>query len=255
MSQYAREDALNARQFEHLARATYDFDGNTELQVRFILHVAGRLGLRAGELAHFRADWLNEKEGTLTIPEHESCDFGADGGICGYCRSRAEDYYETRDRTVEEWMSVLASDYDNPPSEDVLREMAEHEQEKSATTMKDALSRRWEPKTEAGSRTVAYDFDVRTQLAVEDFTQEYDRWPLSKATVNRRVNSLADKSRVSENVYPHSLRATAASNHAKRDVSKSALMSTMGWVDYQTPGRYVAASAESAMREIRSKHR
>lgn len=87
------------------------------------------------------------------------------------------------------------------------------------------------------------------------FDDNYDRFPKSKATINRRVNDAAEASDIDLDIYPHALRATAGTIHASRNVSPYALMSVMGWKDMQTARQYIIASDESAAREIRSKHR
>jgi len=56
--------------------------GTTDLQTRFVCLAAGRLGLRAGKIAHFHAEWLDWDRMLLRIPQHEPCE-------CGYCRQQA----------------------------------------------------------------------------------------------------------------------------------------------------------------------
>ena len=47
------------------------------------LIAAGRLGLRGGELAHFRKDWVDFEKQVINIPAYQDCN-------CGYCRQQAE---------------------------------------------------------------------------------------------------------------------------------------------------------------------
>ena len=98
-------------------------------------------------------------------------------------------------------------------------------------------------------------FDVRVQLIIEEFIDKYERFPISKATLNRRVNRVVNRANVKGRVYPHSLRATAASLLASRDVSLFSLMSFMGWNDIETARSYLSSSEQSAAREIRNKYR
>jgi len=95
-SGHARDDALSPRQFEQLVNATYRIeDDRIELETRAVLFLAGRVGLRKGEITHLRNDWIDWSDGTLTVPEHQPCSKGArDGEVCGYCRRRAEDRIE-----------------------------------------------------------------------------------------------------------------------------------------------------------------
>ena len=121
--------------------------------------------------------------------------------------------------------------------------------------MSDALAEQWQPKTPTSARTVPFDFDVRVDLELRKFLNVSDGWERSAATLNRRISRVAEISDVSGRVYPHALRATAASYHASRDISVHSLMSIMGWADPSTARVYVRGDAESAAREIRSKHR
>jgi len=73
--------------------------------------------------------------------------------------------------------------------------------------------------------------------------------------VNRRINALAETAGLDASVYPHCLRATAASAHAARGVSAYSLMSIMGWADVGTARVYIRTNSDQANREIRSKHR
>lgn len=76
------EDILTDREFELLLEACSSLPEPRDLQARFVCLAAGRLGLRAGEIAHFRADWLDWDRMLLRIPRHDPCE-------CGYCRRQA----------------------------------------------------------------------------------------------------------------------------------------------------------------------
>lgn len=78
-TRHTHEDVLTHRKFELLLKGCSSLPEPRDLQAQFMCLAAGRLGLRAGEIAHFRADWLNWDRMFLQIPQHESCQ-------CGYCR-------------------------------------------------------------------------------------------------------------------------------------------------------------------------
>lgn len=59
-------------------------------------------------------------------------------------------------------------------------------------TMAEARKQRWEPKTDEGAREIPTDFDVRVEMVLDEFFEEYDQWPKSKATLNRRLTSSRD---------------------------------------------------------------
>lgn len=220
MVRYSREDVINERQLVQLLEGARKLPDPQDFEARFVIYAAGYLGMRAGEIAHFSTDWIYWPNRMIEIPRYDKCEKGKDGGPCGYCRTRAEDYVESNDVTMEK-----------------------------------ALEKRWEPKTSASVRSIPFDFDPRIELLIERFADRYDGFPKSKATVNRRVEAAMEESDIDEKIYPHSLRATAATLHASRGVSPYSLMSLMGWVDMETARTYVASSDESAARELRSKHR
>lgn len=56
-----------------------------------------------------------------------------------------------------------------------------------------------------------------------------------------------------EDIYPHALRATAATEMALYDISAAALSSIMGWSDISTARAYIRASDENAAKEVRAK--
>jgi integrase len=254
---HARDDALSPRQFEQLVNATYDIDSEEiAVETRAVLFLCGRIGLRKGEVTHLRESWFDWGDGTLTIPEHQPCTKGQHGDeLCGYCRRRAEDRVSTHTISHEEALSALQSVTDTELNANTLDKQASELQAEVNISMEDATAKQWQPKTKRSARTVPFDFDVRVKLALEAFFTIFDAWEKSAATVNRRINRLEDISPVNTRLYPHALRATAASYHASRDISIHSLMSIMGWSDPSTARSYVNANPDQAAREIRSKHR
>jgi len=256
---HARDDALSPREFEQLVESSYRIDNERiELECRTLLYLAGRIGLRKGEITHLSPTWMNWTEGTIEIPESDPCTKGQhDAEPCGYCRRRAEDRVETNNITLEEAVDAVRHVLDEPenvPDAQIEREARDLREEVNVS-FEDALAQQWQPKTSTSAREVTFDFDVRVELALEEFFDRFDGWERSAATVNRRINRVAELSPVESRVYPHALRATAASYHASRDISIHSLMSTMGWADPGTARAYVTSNADQAAREIRSKHR
>lgn len=257
---HSREDALDPREFEYLVRATHKMKPAQELEGRTALYATGKLGLRGGEVAHLHEDWINWTERRIEIPEHDSCRKGKRSGeVCGYCRRRALEEMETNNISQEEAIAAIRAEY----SDEVLTQLDAEAIQQAAHDLRDevniteeeALSRRWKPKTPQSARHVPFDFDVRVQMTIEDFFDEYDSWEKSKSTLNRRINRIAELCEEDIEIYPHALRATAASTHAAREVSAYSLMSIMGWSDIGTARSYINSNSTQAAREIRSKHR
>lgn len=257
---HSREDALEPREFEYLVRATHRMKPDQELEGRFALYAAGKLGLRGGEIAHVCEEWINWTERRIEIPEHDNCTKGKrPGEVCGYCRRRALEEMETNNISMDEAVAAIQAEYSDEVLEELgesgIRQAAHDLQEEVNISEEEALSRRWKPKTPQSSRHVPFDFDVRVQMCVEDFFDEYSSWQKSKSTLNRRINRIAELCEKEIEIYPHALRATAASTHASREVSAYSLMSIMGWNDIGTARSYINSNSTQAAREIRSKHR
>jgi len=255
MTRSARDDVLSERQFEKLVQACRRFDDDErELQARIAIHAAGRLGLRVGEIAHLSRGWINDRERMIEVPAHDPC--SKDGGDpCSYCEQRARNHVEAMTLSMDEARDRVERDHERDLSAEARDELAQRLIDQRSISFEAALERWWRPKTDAGARTIPYDWDTRTELLVEDFDERYEVWPTSQSTINRRIRTAAKTAGIEDRVYPHALRATAASAHAKRDVSPHSLMAVMGWSDLNVARRYIAASSSSAAKEIRSAHR
>lgn len=255
MVRYSREDALSERQFVLLYEAAEKLDEEKKIQSRFILMCAGRLGMRGGEIAHINKSWVNVYSNLIEIPKYDRCTHGKyDGEICGYCRNRAKDYLSTHNISKEEAMIEVEEEFGDSINMKAKEEIISKKLSDNLS-LSDVEDEWWQPKTPAAVRSIPYDFQVRLQMTIERFFEMYDEFPISKSSLNRRVEKLVDISEVEKRVYPHSLRATAATTHASRNVSPYALMSIMGWRDMETARTYISASDESAAIEVRSKHR
>lgn len=219
---HTKEDALSDREFQLLLEGASDLDEYYAFQARFCILVFGRLGMRRGELAHITEEWINWRRNMIEVPRYDPCDKGKDGGPCGYCRKQA-------------------------------RQEEAHNEE---VTFGASIARRWHPKTDAAARSIPYDFDPRAALVVERFFDRYDRWPLSCQAINRRIKkaAAAAPSLNAEMVYPHALRATAATYHANRGLDALPLQAMLGWAQLSTAQNYVRQSGENTARALQMVH-
>jgi len=217
-----KERALSDRQFELLlegAASTREYYGDQPLVACLAL---GRLGLRRAELAHLRADWIDERREMIEIPPHQPCESGRDGAVCGHCRQMAQQRVEFND----------------------------------GVSMSQALEYQWSPKTEAAAREVYYGYDPRLRLHIERFFGEYDRWHWSANAISRRVTKAAEQAAELDpgRVCPHALRATAATHHAGRGLEMHALMQYFGWSQPSTAEVYLSRSGQNTARQLNSLH-
>lgn len=221
MARHAEQDAIDIETFDRLLEAADELDEPHRQECRFVLVAAGRLGLRAGEIAHLEEHWIDWERSRINIPRYEPCDRGRDGGVCGYCRKRA-------------------------------RSRVEHEDD---LTFEAALEERWNPKTPHSVRSVPFDFDERVERVVEAFFWHYDRYEHSRQSVNRRVNKVAEAAGLDPStLYPHALRATAATYHAYQGVSTPAIQSLFGWKNLAVAQKYIRLSGEATADALHDAH-
>lgn len=220
MPRHSHQDALTEAEFEHLLEAAKDLKGPYDLECRLILFLGGRLGLRAGEITHLREDWIRWRDRFIEIPAFDACDLGQNDEPCGYCKKSARQA-ATKDDDV---------------------------------TYEEALAGRWTPKTQASIRTVPFGFDERVAETIEAFFFHHEHYPGSRCSVNRRVDRLAEAAGMAtDRLYPHALRATAATHHAFQGVPIAALQALFGWSDLATPKKYIrlsGAAADKAMTDV-----
>ena len=113
---------------------------------------------------------------------------------------------------------------------------------------------RWHLKTVASARAVPIDLSLRLELCLERFTDKYEAFPRSRTAVNRRVNAVAEATDIGGRIYPHCLRATAASYHAYQGVAPVPLQALMGWSDLATAQKYIRISGRATADALRQVH-
>lgn len=214
MPRNAHQDALDESEFRRLLDATEDLDEPFQTEAAAILVFGGRLGLRAGEIMHISEGWINWERDMLEIPGYDPCQ-------CGYCRQQAE----------------LATEH----NEDL--------------TIEDAIAERWNPKTRHSVRTVPFDFDPEVKAAVSVFFDRFDEYEHSRASINRRVDRVAEAAGIpTDSIYPHALRATAATNLAYAGVPAPALQNMMGWSKLSTASKYIRLSGTATADALLDAH-
>lgn len=247
---HSKEDALEDIEFERMFRATDDLKPYYGEQAEFLMLILGRLGMRRGEVAHMREDWIDWRKKSIIIPYQQDCHKARDGnGICGACRQLAGQRAETRNSNmIDDWYRGLQDDDRIEPGHDV--------QPSEFYTSGDFEDRMWVAKTDAAAREVYFGFSARIELYIESFFDKYDAWPLSAQAINRRVNRVAEHTdgMTKEDVRPHSLRATAATHNAGRGLDMEGLMQHFGWANYTTARVYLARNPKNTARQLDSIH-
>jgi len=219
MTRHCKEDALDDREFELFLEGARALPEPRSFDARLIALLAGRLGLRAGEIAHMTEDWINTRKNRIEIPRHEDCEKGKNGGICGYCHQQC----------------CQMADANTP------------------TTYEEARESMWSPKTSNAVRVVPMDSSTRAEIMVKRYFDRNHEYRTSRTSINRRVNNSAKAApELSENqIYPHALRSTAASYYAARGLDIYALQGLMGWKMLKTAEVYIQKSGEHTARKLR----
>ena len=215
---HSREDALSDREYQLFLEGCDRMRDYYGQHARFVALMAGRLGMRRAEIAHMSEEWVDYRRNMIIIPRHHKCTKGENGDVCGSCKQAA-------------------------------RRIAENG---SDLTYAEALETRWAGKTDAAAREIPFDHDARAQLCLERFFDKYDEYPCSCQSINRRVKKAAELADEldAEDVYPHCLRATAATTLAARGMDFLPLKAMMGWADLSTAMCYISNSGENTARAL-----
>jgi integrase len=182
----SKENALEEDEFERLLEGASRLDDLYDLEARFVILLAGRLGMRAGEIRHIKKDWVDFDKDRIHVPAHEPCDMGKDGEICGSCKQSARQMAETNDVKYEEIVELF-----------------------------------WKAKTAEAERDVPYGWSDQCKEVIETFFDRFEEYYGSQSSINRRVDqSLKSADDLdTDATSPHGLRATAATYHAGRGLN------------------------------------
>lgn len=219
----AKQKALDDLEFEAFYEsATRIDDPYFRIQSQFAALTLGRLGLRAGELVHFDARWVDTREKMVTIPPHQPCFGGRDGGLCSPCEKNAKQ------------MAGVNDGLDLEAARDLF----------------------WKPKTPTGARSIFYGFSPRIEMVVERFVDRWETWPVGYQSLLRRIDDLAEATDGidADEMSPHPLRATAATHMAGKGLQLSAMMQMFGWSDSAVPTIYINRSSTSTASQLSAIH-
>lgn len=214
------ERAISQDTFRELLKEANELEPLLDLEMRFFLITAGRLGLRVGEIIHMDKSWVDFKNEWVSIPKHDPCTKGKDGGICGHCRQGAKQMAEV-----------------NNISQDNAEKLY------------------WKAKTVRASRDVPYSFHDTAKEVIEGYFNEYDQVIFSGTKANRMTNRITEKAGLDDvDVTPHGLRATAAMYHVETGIDMWALQSLMGWAYPNTARKYILNNSRRTKNLLEERH-
>lgn len=109
----------------------------------------------------------------------------------------------------------------------------------------------WKPKSPAAARTIPFGWLPDRGDLIKSYFIVHDRLPFeSVMTVRRWVHRIADRAKIGQRVYPHSLRATAAMCLAERGISAQGLRNLFGWKNLETAESYVRRGGWGVQQEL-----
>lgn len=107
----------------------------------------------------------------------------------------------------------------------------------------------WQPKTKMAVRSVPMK-EVRLKEVLRAYFTLNNEVPLTTVAIWYRVKRLAQRANIAHKVYPHALRATAATLFAHKGISAPTLQYIMGWSQLKWAELYVQSSKRRALEEV-----
>lgn len=228
-------------------------NSDRRLKACYIILLAGRIGLRTGEIQHVRKEWIDWDRGEIAIPQHDPC-------ACMNCWIRAkqkasDDDEDIRDevaelverrmpenteRDVEEIVEEMLRDDDELPQE-ISEEHGEETDDSQRTTEEILYEERWKPKYERSARRVPFGHSRRLTAVITEFINEYNHLEITQVAMNNIVEEAAENADGvdPENITIRGLRATAATHYTTFIRNPKALQNLMGWTRIETASRYL----------------
>jgi len=221
------KEAPSFREFRAMYEAAENsVDEKYRSECKFLLTIMGKLGLRPGEACHISEDWVDFDEKIIEIPEFDKCTYGKDGGVCGYCKDRAESH-------------------------------ANHNDE---ITYEEAEELWWQPANEQAQRQVRYDWLDDGGEVIEEFFEENEEYTPSRSSINRRVDRIAESTPIidKDDVNPKALRGHAAIKLANDGLSVIKIREILGYEGYKIPIRIleqVSPESQTGFEDLGSEKR
>lgn len=225
------------------------------LEACYIILLAGRVGLRTGEIQHVREEWIDWKRGEIAIPQHDPCG-------CMNCwiaaqqkastdekefREKAREMlkndsnydFETDDELNEILEQTLPDDDELPPELQTEEDSETDTDDRKASNI--LYEERWQPKYERSARRVPFGHSERLTSVILEYLQQNEYMKITQVTMNNRVERAAELAHGVDpkNITIRGLRATAATNYATHVKSTKVLQDLMGWTRIETAARYL----------------
>jgi len=149
----------------------------------------------------------------------------------------------------EEWIRYQANKILIPQKQACECSECRNKKDKEGNSRYDGF---WYPKSKAGARGIPL-WHPYPKEVIKSWFAIYKDVPYTRKTVYNVLVNLAERARVQKRVYPHALRATAATHYAEMGLSAQGLCEVMGWGDLRTDQHYIRRLGKTAERELSEK--
>lgn len=245
------DEALRQPTFVRLFRGAFEIeDSERSLKAAYIILLAGRLGLRTGEIQHVREAWIDWRRGEIAIPRHDPCG-------CKNCWMAAKQKAAADDERIRDDIAELIDKHEDIGSDEKVEEQInviledltadedepekDQEEDENRTPREILYEERWKPKYERSSRRVPFGYSHRLTAVIMLFFKNHDCLEITQVTMNNLVTDAAENAEGvdSEGITLRGLRATAATHYTTIVRNPKAIQDVMGWTRIETAVRYV----------------
>jgi len=108
----------------------------------------------------------------------------------------------------------------------------------------------WKPKTKNAARVIPFNHMERAKAIISHYFALESEIKISRIAIHKRIQRIAQRTRIQKKVCPHTLRATAAYMFAEAGLSAQALRQIMGWAKLETAEHYIIRSGRASEMEL-----
>ena len=199
-------------------------------------------GFRASELEHMRRHWLHFDE--------EDNEFGVD-----YIQiSKNRQPCDCVQCSINAFIKLRRGDVKGKPKikkdRDWYLKVQKEFHRLKATGNLPELKAYWLPKTKKSARVIPI-FNKKLIRMLRSYFDKHDKFELNRFQIWERVKKVTGKALPDKRLYPHALRATCATNLARRGFGAYDLTSFMGWENIQTANSYVKEDTHHMVQSLK----
>lgn len=231
----SKEDVLSRNEVNELLSYSSGID---KLILLSLIHC----GLRASELEHMRGHWLHfdEEDNEFDVDyiqiskNRQPCD-------CPQCLlnafiklRRGDVKGKPRIKKNRDWYIKVQKEFHQLKASGNLPELKSY----------------WLPKTQKSSRVIPI-FSKKLIRMLKSYFSRHEKFELNRFQIWERVKKVAGKALPDKRIYPHALRATCATNLAKRGFGAYDLTTFLGWESIATANSYVKEDTHHMIKSLK----